>query len=948
VVLCLILHAQAADADGIDGTLTGNPMRFDRTWNPRPFMMTVANAMVAIGILVVLALKAGAGWYARPLYAASTACALAILAVFLRRCQAMPAASWLCWALVPSLILCLAQVLPFGWFHPWMLPDVAALGCAPPRSWSCDVENTWLAVPWLMALIATGVVWLCTFQDRPLVLGNFLVVATAADATLGLALKMAGTGWQGTATAGVCATFVYKNQAAAFWAAAIPLALYRVHRQPASWWYAPLAALVLGVVLSTSRGGLLVAAAINLPLAYHLLPRRRRWLYGAITAVMLVAIFTIIGVQDVAESFRKLHVEGATLNDRTRIWTAALPLIADAGPLGIGANATQTVFPRAGMTFAHPVIVNHLHNDVLEWLLEYGWAGAGAIGIGGLLAWWHLRAVPGERQFMDERRGALFGLAGIAVHSCAEFLWNREAIALEAVALGVIAAGARCCAVAGVQRLVHTAGLGDPSQAPSSRRGRRRWSSRVRRASLQLALVGLAGTLAAALPMAFRQARERTDADAIEVLIAAHHRFNARPSRERVTELMEAKPATAILAIAQARMALEAMPELCTVGLPQQLARQALDRAATLVPLASPAWALRARLAQSWAPPDTAEFKNAVARILAGRPADPESLDAILPTLCSSPGPPPAGVAVALRAAMKLDQTRDDDFFHYADRLLGDDEFDRLLTGDGGPELIESALPWLESRDGDHSAEVLVLALARMHTYREPPSQLNLYPSQEVMRPWFEHLHVKVHSYIPALADDRQHEADGIASGGLTMPVALRAAITQDPAPWSRWAEPLDFTDPAVRRSLEPQLAQILYHPWAAKLYVRMLIADAAVSGATLKVNNSWPADFVQELLAVGTGIGPAERNRLQGVMAGFRHPHFQGIDACASWTWILVDDHPVTIIQSRVWIGLMVDGAWKGWVKGEVSSAGMTPGLHRVAVILPPLPVWGPPGAGS
>ena len=75
---------------------------------------------------------------------------------------------------------------------------------------------------------------------------------------------------------------------------------------------------------------------------------------------------------------------GVTLSGRVTLWRAAWPVALDAGPLGSGAGTVIPAYRRAGDPVFAPFMVDHLHSDPLEWLLEYGWGGAlaGAAGAG--------------------------------------------------------------------------------------------------------------------------------------------------------------------------------------------------------------------------------------------------------------------------------------------------------------------------------------------------------------------------------------------------------------------------------------------------------------------------------------------------------------------------------------------------------------------------------------
>ena len=364
---------------------------------------------------------------------------------------------WLCALFVPPLVLSLLQawgggVLPGS--GPWGAPDRVALTSfaggtvvgSPTPAISIDPAASMASAWWILALLTYGLA--ATRLIGPSMAGlrsvlPALVALGAVHAVIALALAPFALDWPTPCDSVVArGTFVSQNQAAAFWSLLLPVAVLMWVRYGSPWGWAA-AALSVAVVCSNSRGGVLCAAAVCLPLAWWFLPARRRWWWVTGGVAMIGLAAWAVDVRPLEARFSELSSQHeVSFRGRLSIWRAAAPLIPEVGPWGSGAGTSMLAWRRAGETTFEPQPVGHLHSDPLEFLLEDGWAGALLVAGGAALAAvLVLRRSPPGRWRRTLVAGPALGLATLGLHGCADFLLSNEAIALTAVLLAVIIAG---------------------------------------------------------------------------------------------------------------------------------------------------------------------------------------------------------------------------------------------------------------------------------------------------------------------------------------------------------------------------------------------------------------------------------------------------------------------------------------------------------------------------
>jgi hypothetical protein len=277
--------------------------------------------------------------------------------------------------------------------------------------------------------------------------------AGASIAYLGLLQKATGAdmifwqpGWHSD-THTFFATYYYHANAGAFLNLVLPpvlglaiLSLAR-HDKPivlAVWLSATLVVL-LATAANTSRMAQLIGLLLIFAIAFgparglvHLAKRAERLTLATGAVVVLVAIVAIAQASHLDQPLQRWNESSASIPKDAR-WlaaTASLPAVRDAGWLGFGPGTFRAVFPHYAeiAPFTPGSGWRFLHQDYLQTLIEWGWAGGAIWAVfffGGIsVALVSLRAER-ARQWSRRRRLflqlALFALGGIALHALVDF-----------------------------------------------------------------------------------------------------------------------------------------------------------------------------------------------------------------------------------------------------------------------------------------------------------------------------------------------------------------------------------------------------------------------------------------------------------------------------------------------------------------------------------------------
>lgn len=867
-------------------------------------LTTIVRAWLALALILAFAAYGGAGDLVRPLLAIAVAVALVAVVPTMRAQMHPPPIGWMAVLFLPLLVIAFLQILPLGWHHPWLTDDLADLGITH-SAWSIDPATSTQTLVWMLTLAGLAlVVSVLARGNRVRGLADALVYVAVTSALLGLCLALTAAPWPSTDQIGrVRGPFIYPNHAAAFWAGCLPLSAMLAHHHGGALRWGGVAALALAILLSGSRGGILVAALVMVPLTVAYLPRRRRLWWIVSSSISVIAWLWIIGIGEVVDKFGRLRGdEGLTLSGRVTIWQSAWPVLTDVGALGSGGGTTIAAFRRSGDTHFTDVLVNHLHSDPLEWWLEYGWLGLLVAVIAITAAVWHLCPQPVAMRDPARRPlviGAAAGLLILALHGCGDFIWHSPAVAMTGVLLMCILA------------------LSGHERAPTG----------AARAWLRAGCLAVAGLLALGAWPSWRWNQSNDLARDVERLVVARQAANLPLDGAEVLERAQATPAGNVrLAATRAWLARAAGDPVA--------ARYALEEAAHLAPGDAAAWAERAL--QAAAHHDSQAMATAIRRALVWAPTWPDIQRTALQLVADHDrlALPPEQTRAIIDVVLAVDHAQPEWFFTLAAEVLGTDALAARLS-QAGPALARSSAEWLAR----HGPLAEWLALRRSLTGPEPrrlPAGLALVHAQLLAeQPW--------EPLLPLAAEDRRALAEMLGAAALPLPAALRQALTQDGAPWERWSRPIDLLDPATRDELTLLLRSELHRPWARTWSERISLCRRALAGEQAVISRDSDPAVLACLAGIDPLHQPAEliadglRPRVQALLGRWREWEWQELPASGRWSWWYGDGGAPALIAPERWTGLVIDGAWIGWVRGPTDLAPLLgSGLRRVVLLDP------------
>lgn len=183
---------------------------------------------------------------------------------------------------------------------------------------------------------------------------------------------------------------------------------------------------IVALLLSSSRGGIVgfvVATLVVVALSRPMLARRKQML-GVLTLGILAGVFAFwLGANATIGRFERMSPTALTNSQRLAMDRDTWRIFLDHPWMGTGLGTLETVYPKYA-SFYDGRVVDHAHNDYLEFLAETGGAG-GVLGAGfiALLLWggirnWRSAADAGDRAFLI---GALAACAALLVHSGVDF-----------------------------------------------------------------------------------------------------------------------------------------------------------------------------------------------------------------------------------------------------------------------------------------------------------------------------------------------------------------------------------------------------------------------------------------------------------------------------------------------------------------------------------------------
>lgn len=343
--------------------------------------------------------------------------------------------------------------------------DVPFAGAGPWRAFVV-FASLWLT----LCTVWIGFMRRLTFR----LLFMFLVANGAALALLGLAQQLThanGIFWLvKVSSQSFVASFIYRNHAGAYLNLMLALAA------GLAWWSytrsnrrfeksSPAGVFIFGgvvigtmVLFTLSRGaaltmlGFVVLAGLAFVWSQFRQPAHQRSNLVITALLILMAGFIGVGlyslkVENVWKRFQGMMVDPvASTYDRTEAHAAAIEMLAERPVLGWGAGCFRFGFPP--YLYRHPSIYysgmerrklwEHAHNDLLQFPIEFGLAGA-ALFVGGI-AWVFWRLC--QHRFWNNPLSlpAILGTGMTLVHAWADFVFQNPAI-LVTWAVILLAAG---------------------------------------------------------------------------------------------------------------------------------------------------------------------------------------------------------------------------------------------------------------------------------------------------------------------------------------------------------------------------------------------------------------------------------------------------------------------------------------------------------------------------
>jgi len=220
--------------------------------------------------------------------------------------------------------------------------------------------------------------------------------------------------------------FVSRDRYAALMELVLPLALFEAfaERRVAVSYTAMAATMVASVIAGASRAGSILVVAESAAL-FLLMPRSRTFrspqaIRVAFSFVLLGVVFTaIVGWTNLWERFQ----DPDPYRYRREMLASGLAMVRERPWSGFGLGTFETVYPAYAL-FDTGEVVNHAHNDWLEWAVE-----------GGLPMMIALLVVPLAVVRRVVERPWLLGVVSVLIHSAVDFPMQDPAIALWVCAL---------------------------------------------------------------------------------------------------------------------------------------------------------------------------------------------------------------------------------------------------------------------------------------------------------------------------------------------------------------------------------------------------------------------------------------------------------------------------------------------------------------------------------
>jgi O-antigen ligase len=272
----------------------------------------------------------------------------------------------------------------------------------------------------------------------------------------------------------VFASYDYHGNAGAFLNLIIPAVFVAVvARKVSIAGVIGLATCLAAVLVNVSRAAMVVSIAIVVALALWarrntaIRPNIRQARRRPITAIIIVAVLVIAcaGSRELWRRWRNFPVNFERDNPRVLMDRIAYHMARDAGWFGDGPGSFKLMFP--GTPYMIPALYprwevlaykpgeetnrnSYVHNDYLQFAIEWGWIGSaiwGCLLLGGLWKGWGAYHHPDIADDRPLLAAALIALGGILVHATVD--WPLQVASLElyaAVYLAILWSSGEQCA----------------------------------------------------------------------------------------------------------------------------------------------------------------------------------------------------------------------------------------------------------------------------------------------------------------------------------------------------------------------------------------------------------------------------------------------------------------------------------------------------------------------
>ena len=273
-------------------------------------------------------------------------------------------ALFVCGALAAVLPVCVRGRLPGAGFG--LCAAVLVGGMQIAAGWTLARHATWESTMTWGALAAVFLVARVELESARSRYRFLSLAAGFAALVAGFALVQPYV--RGVPMEEMAGPFPNRNTFASFVELLLPVVVWLASAQgPASWfWWTVAAMMPAGVFASGSRAGSLLVVAETLLLVVVLRSHRKARI-GIAVLVVTAAVWTSAAGWD--RLWTRFHED--LLSHRGEIYSSTLAMVAERPWRGFGLGAYPAAYPRFA-TFDVGRIVNHAHNDWLEWLAEGG------------------------------------------------------------------------------------------------------------------------------------------------------------------------------------------------------------------------------------------------------------------------------------------------------------------------------------------------------------------------------------------------------------------------------------------------------------------------------------------------------------------------------------------------------------------------------------------------